>query len=175
MQINKRNNLSAFFLICSLYCFSQNVVVSHDCLLKNSAIISESLINYQGENDVSEMLENGTRFLAYFIVDSTGKVLKIKKVSDRYVKTKINFEKLKCFLIEGGISFNICYEAFPERTSEESTSILKETINRGKENSFIINVGFPGMLMLYYDSIETLSSEKVSKINYLKSQIIKYK
>lgn len=162
-------------LFSSVDLFSQiNLSIEDDCLSKNSAIISEAMIEVFGEDSVKVWVNDGMLFIAK--VDSLGQLLNINLIRgfgrNKRVVTQNFTGQIEKFLIEHKLRFYICYARDPIDITEEI--ILKDLRKRMKEkNEYIINFSFPEQRVLMY-SPELEKEEALSKYNYMLSLIKQY-
>lgn len=162
-------------LFSSVDLFSQiNLSIEDDCLSKNSAIISEAMIEVFGEDSVKVWVNDGMLFIAK--VDSLGQLLNINLIRgfgrNKRVVTQNFTGQIEKFFIEHKLRFYICYARDPIDITEEI--ILKSLRKRMKEkNEYIINFSFPEQRVLMY-SPELEKEEALSKYDYMLSLIKQY-
>lgn len=160
-----------------------NISVDNSCMTKNSILLAQELIKIFGKENVSELLDNNIRILLFFNVDSLGNMtLEKSKIhnnsSFEFQDSSINnIEKLMSDLnlnlkIKKGY-FNICYERFPDWSDSASIKLISQDLF--KENvQFLINVAFPGELLIYYELEKDKSikeGKNITKYEYLESKI----
>lgn len=144
-----------------------NISVDNSCMEKNSILIAQELIKIFGKDYVSELLDNNIYLLLFFNVDSLGNMTLVKSIirnnsSNESQNTSNYIEKLKSDLnlnlrIKKGY-FSICYERFQGWSDSASIELISRDLFKDKKQ-ILINVAFPGELLIYYK----LENEKLIK------------
>lgn len=175
------NRLILLFITCFIVSFSKaqiNVSLDRDCLSINSALLAQSLIKVVGSNKVKELIENEVRFLSVWEVDSLGRICKFDKLLPQKGSLPENaMNKLEHFLIKRETRFFICYDKLPGINDNDAYKIITEHLFARNEKSLIINVSFPGDLMVLYEYEKEKAekrSKKISRYEYFRRQIKKY-
>lgn len=171
---NRITLLLMFSFITLAISAQTNICVDKDCLERNSAILSQSLINLKGENFVSKLLEDNTSFLMFCDVNSLGHVIRINKIcSKKEIPMELKKE-IESYLIVDSVSFYICYEKPSGFKKSDAIELIRKDLHAKNKTTYLINVGFPGNLMtLYKYERDRLENQGVtlSKYEYLKHQI----
>nr|WP_320036864.1 hypothetical protein [uncultured Bacteroides sp.] len=175
------NRLIILFITCFIVSFSNaqiNVSLDRDCLDINSAMLAQSLIKVVGSNKVKELIENKVRFLSVWEVDSLGRICNFDKLlSQKGSLPEDAMNKLEHFLIKRGKRFFICYDKLPGINDNDAYKIITEHLFARNEKSLIINVSFPGELMILYEYEKEKAEKqncKLSRYVYFRKQIKKY-
>jgi len=173
--------VNRLIIILALCCFKSslfsqvNISFDKDCTKKNSAIFAQSLIEYMGENKVVEFLKNEVSFLTFCEVDSLGRIMKFDKLISKKKIPKTFINGIEVYLIKNNKRFFICYEKLPGYSENDSYKIITKDFYENNK-SYMVNVAFPGELLLFYDyeKEEANSNCGLSKYRYLQEQIKKY-
>lgn len=175
--------LNRLVLLLSIFTFGYsahaqiNISFDSDCLEKNSAILAQSLINSLGYEIVTGFLENNTHFLVFSEVDSSGGVLKFKKLISNKEVSKVLSDKVKSYLIKNKKHFFICFEKPKGFNNSDAYYLIKKENFDGNNKYHLINIGFPGDLMTFYNYEKEKANEQgltLSKYEYLLKQIKRY-
>jgi hypothetical protein len=176
-----RNRLILLFITCFIVSFSNaqiNVSLDRDCLSVNSAMLAQSLIKVVGSNKVKELIENRVRFLSVWEVDSLGRISKFDKLLPQEGSLPEDaMNKLELYLIEREKRFFICFEKLPGISDNDAYKIITKDLFAGNRRSFIMNVGFPGDLIIPYEFEKEKAEKqnhKLSRYVYFRKQIKKY-
>lgn len=179
-----RRRLLMFIFICFIInSLSAQIKISVDnsCMTKNSILLAQELIKILGKDNVSELLDNNIRILLFFNVDSIGNttlsMIRSNSSNEFQDSTIKKIEKLKSDLnlnlkIEKGY-FTICYERFPDCSDTASIKLIAQDIFKEKEQ-ILINVAFPGELLIYYELEKEKSikeGKNITKYEYLENKI----
>ncbi|MBP1631523.1 MAG: hypothetical protein H6Q15_2416 [Bacteroidetes bacterium] len=175
------NKLVLLFITCFIVSFSSaqiNVSLDRNCLSINSALLAQSLIKAIGADNVKELIENEVSFLSVSDVDSLGRICKFDKLlSQKGSLPEDAMNKLELYLIKRETRFFICYDKLPGINDNDAYKIITEDLFARNEKSLIINVSFPGDLMILYEYEKEKAEKrnrKLSKYVYLRRQIKKY-
>lgn len=160
--------------ICSFCSFSQiRVGFDSDCLLGNSAILSDAMINCFGEDSVKHWIDNNINITFIISIDSTGRTQKINRIWTKKAFSLDLVQLIEDYLITSGTHFSVCYFKDPP-------DITEELIVNGVREDFMENrykniaVGFPGGLLSSYNLKKEEFVKKgihLSKFEYLMMQI----
>ncbi len=175
------NRLILLFITCFIVFFSNaqiNVSLDRDCLSINSAMLSQSLIKVVGTDKVKELIENKVNFLSVWDVDSLGRIFRFNRLlAQKGLLPEGVMNKLEFYLIKKEKRFFICFEKLPGINDNDAYKIITKDLFAENKKSFIINVGFPGNLMMSYE-YEKEKAEKqnqtLSRYVYFQRQIKKY-
>jgi hypothetical protein len=163
--------------ICSLESslFAQeNISSDADCLKRNSAIFAKALIECEGVYKVEELLKNDITLLTFWDVDSLGNILKLDKLISNKSFSNGFMDSVENYIIKNKKHFFICIEKISGNDEVDYYKIAKSDLFVD-EKSHIINVAFPGELMIFYDYDRSNSKNcMLSKYKYLQEQIKKY-
>lgn len=110
-------------------------------------------------------------------VDSLGYVDKINKITSKKKITRKFINEIEYKLIKDSVSFFLCYEKLPGLNEIDTVKKLKKDISSENKTTHLINVSFPGYLMLLYNFENDKKKSQgltLSKYQYLKCQIEKY-
>ncbi|MBP6979001.1 MAG: hypothetical protein KBB71_11880 [Lentimicrobiaceae bacterium] len=142
---------------------------------KNSVIFAQSLIESMGENKVIELLKNDVTLLTFWEVDSLGRIMKFDKLISKKELPKNFMDSIEDHLIKNNKRFFICFEKLPGYNESDSYKIITKDFYKNNK-SHMINVAFPGELLLLhdYEKEEANSHCGLSKYRILKKQIKKY-
>ena len=164
------------YVFVPFFSFAQNISFDNDCIMKNSAKFTQSLLNISGDDFVNKLLLNNIRFVVVLEVDTLGQMLTFVHISkvDSNVMNKI--ENVVDYLKVSNIYFSKCYD-LPMDTIKDSIILLAKKRLKKENNPLYINIGFPGELLSMYDIKENEYKKKgcsLSKLQYLKIQIEHY-
>ena len=122
-------------------------------------------------------MDNDVSFLMFCSVDSLGYVDKINKITSKKKITRKFINEIEYKLIKDSVSFFLCYEKLPGLNEIDTVKKLKKDISSENKTTHLINVSFPGYLMLLYNFENDKKKSQgltLSKYQYLKCQIEKY-
>lgn len=152
--------------------------LEENCSDINAAIFSKYLINMKGKEFVFDLLEHDFRIQVFAEIDSLGYISRIKKIrSNKELVGKFE-EDLKLNLKTDSIRFFICFVKSPGLSDEESLALIKRDLFTEYKSTHMINIGFPGNLMMMYRYEKNKAKKEgscLSKYEYLISMIDKYK
>lgn len=165
------------YLCFSVYSFAQiNVSIESDCLIRNSATISNAMIGVLGEDSVKQILNNKINITFVCNVDSLGYIKKIEKIRSKQELSDNFTVSMEYYLVLNRIRFYICYAQDPPDITK--TCIIESAREHFKNcNGKIISFGFPGELMNLYEYEKEKAREKgicLSKYDYLLMQISRF-
>lgn len=149
-----------------------------NCSDINAIIFSKYLINMKGKEFVLDLLERDFRIQVFADIDSLGYISSIKKVRSNKKLTEKFEEDLKLNLKTDSLRFFICFVKSPGLSNEESLALIKQDLFTRDNPTHIINIGFPGNLMIMYRYERDKAKKEglcLSKYDYLLSMIDKYK
>lgn len=175
--------VNRFIIIVITFCclisssYSQvNISFANDCMKKNSAIFAQFLIEYSGEHKVTELLKNDVTLLTFWEVDSLGRIFKFDKLISKNELPEGFIDSIEVHLIKNSKRFFICFEKLPGYSESDSYKLVTKDLFRNNK-SHMINLAFPGELMILYDyEKEDANSQNcgLSRYRYLQEQIKKY-
>ena len=170
-------------ILCSLQigivAYSQyNLNFDADCLKHNSAILSQTLIEVVGKDEVTNLLESKLVFSINFTVDSLGYVKNINRTSLKFPKQLNDSIKIKIidYLVKNKRRFFICYDIHPEKDKSKMYKIITEDYRKSKEQLHAYG-GFP-LDLSFYNSYKWYLEENPKKpltiFEYLQKELKKY-
>lgn len=165
-------------IFTSLCVLTQNISVEDDCLLVNSALLSNALIELKGDEFTEKLLDDNFGTTMIFEVDMSGRVLALVRMVRTYEKEIELGEELAAFLMKKGICFNICYVNEVQGRKEEVLERIIQNIEHENKTTFFISIGFlqtkPWLYEAHNQNLGKEGKIGLSKVEYLKLQIEKY-
>ena len=171
-------SLTVIVHLCfSVYSFAQiNVNIDSDCLVRNSATISNAMVCIFGKDSVKQILKNNINIVFVCNVDSLGYIKKLERIWSKQEISDNFTVSIENYLVSNKIRFYICYAQDPPNITK--TCIVASVREHFKNNKgIIISYGFPGELMKLYEYEKEKAREKgfcLSKYDYFLKQISRY-
>jgi len=179
-MVNRMILILLFSFVVSALSAQVNVSFDDNCIRKNTAALSQALIDLKGENFVSNLLKNDIKFSIFCNVDSLGIVLNFIKMRSSKEFSRELEQEIILYLEANKISFYICYEKPQGLTLNEGYKLIrKDLLELSKnKNSFFTNINFPGDMMNLYCYEKDKAKKRglfLSRYDYFVSMINKYK
>lgn len=188
---NKINATVLFFFIMSTLNAQLYISFDSNCGYKNSANLSQKLINTLGDVKVAKLLDNEISVILFFKADKLGNLTfyrsqirdhnKVVSSTIDSLKNKddsienLSLELKKNLNVPKGY-FTLCYEPLPGLSDSVAYKIISKDLF-DNEDYVLINAMFPGELTIHYD-LEKEKAEKerktLSKYDFLIIQIKRY-
>jgi len=141
--------------------------------MNNTAILSKALIELKDQEYISNLLENKINYVFIMNVDSLGHIVNIEKIRSKEHISEEFKKEIENYLIRKNVQFYICYESPPGLSKDEAMKLITKNLFIEDKKKYLINVAFPGRLLLrYYQEEEKRDAgmDYLSKYKYLKKR-----
>lgn len=147
-----------------------------NCLNRNSVLFTEALIDLKGESFVKKLLKSKEEILMFCRVDSMGYLREMVRMMPPEKPIPENTKKeITAYLFSRKIPFYICYTKPADMNEKEAVVLITNELFRQNDTLHLMNVGFPGDLMKFYNPAPGTPNTLAARFEYLKGEMRRVK
>jgi hypothetical protein len=162
-------------MLCTFTVSAQNrISFDSNCLNRNSVLFTEAMMDLKGEQFIKKLLKSEEEILMFCRVDSLGYLREMVRMMPPEKPIPENIKKeITAYLFSRKIPFYICYTKPADMNEKEAVVLITNELFRQNDTLHLMNVGFPGDLMKFYNPAPGTPNTLAAKFEYLKGEMRK--